>query len=169
VLWIAIAAGLAATRRLRARRAALRGLAGLAIASTASNVVGKRLTQRVRPVTAVPRARRLAGGPRTTSFPSGHAASAAAFATGVALEVPALAVPVGAVAAAVGASRVSPGCTSRLTWRPGSRPGPRPGCSRCAGGVARRSAFRPAPSRPVMPFARAPRILRASTVSGKMR
>jgi len=28
VLWIAIAAGLAATRRLRARRAALRGLAG---------------------------------------------------------------------------------------------------------------------------------------------
>ena len=42
---------------------------------------------------------------RTTSFPSGHAASAAAFATGVALEVPALAVPVGGLAAAVGASR----------------------------------------------------------------
>jgi diacylglycerol kinase family enzyme len=47
--------------------------------------------------------------PHTTSFPSGHAASAAAFATGVALELPVLAVPVGALAAAVGASRVVTG------------------------------------------------------------
>jgi membrane-associated phospholipid phosphatase len=40
---------------------------------------------------------------------AGHAASAAAFATGVALELPVLAVPVGALAAAVGASRVVTG------------------------------------------------------------
>lgn len=109
VLWIGVAAGLAATRGKWARRGALRGLASVAIASTASNVVGKRLTQRVRPATEVPLARRLTHAARTTSFPSGHAASAAAFATGVALEVPALAVPVGLLAAAVGASRVVTG------------------------------------------------------------
>jgi undecaprenyl-diphosphatase len=45
----------------------------------------------------------------TSSFPSGHAASAAAFATGVALEVPVLAAPIGLLAAAVGASRVVTG------------------------------------------------------------
>lgn len=109
VLWIGIAAGLAVTRNKRARRAALRGLTSVALASTASNVIGKGLTQRVRPASAVPLARRLAHGVRTTSFPSGHAAAAAAFATGVALELPVLAVPVGMLAAAVGASRVVTG------------------------------------------------------------
>lgn len=108
VLWTGVAAGLAATRSKWARRAALRGMASIAIASTASNIVGKRLTQRVRPATEVPLARRLHAA-RTTSFPSGHAASAAAFATGVALEIPALTIPVGALAAAVGASRVVTG------------------------------------------------------------
>jgi membrane-associated phospholipid phosphatase len=108
-LWIGIAAGLAATQNSRARRAALRGMASVVIASTASNVIGKGLTRRVRPVDAARPARRLARVPRSTSFPSGHAASAAAFATGVALELPVLAVPVGALAAAVGASRVVTG------------------------------------------------------------
>ena len=44
--------------------------------------------------------------PVTSSFPSGHAAAAAAFATGVGLEMPALAAPVGALAVAVGVARV---------------------------------------------------------------
>ena len=45
--------------------------------------------------------------PVITSLPSGHAAAAAAaFATGVGLEMPALVAPVGALAAAVGISRV---------------------------------------------------------------
>jgi membrane-associated phospholipid phosphatase len=109
VLWIGVAAALAATGHPRARRAALRGLASVALASTASNVIGKGLTGRARPSAPVPPARRLAHGVRTTSFPSGHAASAAAFATGAALEFPALAAPVGALAAAVGASRVVTG------------------------------------------------------------
>ncbi len=109
LLWAGIAAGLAVTRNKWARRAALRGLAGIAIASTASNVVGKGLTRRLRPTDEVPLSRRLSRVPRTTSFPSGHSASAAAFATGVALEMPRLAVPVGALAAAVGASRVVTG------------------------------------------------------------
>jgi hypothetical protein len=58
------------------------------------------------PAGEVPRDRRPGRTPVTTSFPSGHAAAAAAFATGVGLEMPALAAPVGALAAAVGISRV---------------------------------------------------------------
>jgi membrane-associated phospholipid phosphatase len=109
VLWMSIAAGLALTGH-RARRAAVRGLASVAVASTVSNVIGKGLTGRARPAAQVPEARRLAHGrPRTTSFPSGHAASAAAFATGTALELPVLGLPIGALAAAVGASRVVTG------------------------------------------------------------
>jgi membrane-associated phospholipid phosphatase len=109
VLWIGLAGVLAATGRPRACRAALRGLAAVAAASTASNVIGKGLAGRARPSAPVPPARRLAHSVRTTSFPSGHAASAAAFAAGAALELPGLAIPVGALAAAVGASRVVTG------------------------------------------------------------
>jgi diacylglycerol kinase family enzyme/membrane-associated phospholipid phosphatase len=108
-LWIGIAAALAASESKWGRRASLRGLAGIAIASTATNVLGKQLTDRLRPASEVPLPGRLSRAPRTTSFPSGHAASAAAFATGVALELPVLAVPIGALAAAVGASRVVTG------------------------------------------------------------
>jgi undecaprenyl-diphosphatase len=109
VLWLCVAAGLLLTRDQRAARAAWRGLAGLAVASTASNVIGKGLTGRARPSGRIPAARRLSRGPRTTSFPSGHAASAAAFTTGVALELPGAVIPVAALAAAVGASRVVTG------------------------------------------------------------
>jgi membrane-associated phospholipid phosphatase len=109
VLWLAVSLGLAATGNRRARRAALRGMAGVVIASTAANVVAKGLTGRARPVSDTPVLRRLVHAPKTTSFPSGHSASAAAFATGVALELPQLAVPVGAAAAAVGVSRVVTG------------------------------------------------------------
>lgn len=113
VLWIAVAAGLGATRNKWARRAALRGLASVAIASPTANLIAKQLTGRTRPagLLAWPAAplRRQVKAPRTTSFPSGHAASAAAFATGVALEMPVLAAPVGGLAAAVGASRLITG------------------------------------------------------------
>jgi diacylglycerol kinase family enzyme/membrane-associated phospholipid phosphatase len=106
VLWIAIALGLGATRNKWARRAALRGLASIAIASATSNLAAKGLARRTRPEFQMPILRRLLPLPRTSSFPSGHSASAAAFATGVALEVPRLAIPVGAMALAVGTSRV---------------------------------------------------------------
>jgi len=108
-LWVGIAAGLAATRNKWARRAALRGLAGIAIASSTTNVVAKGLARRRRPTHQVPLPRQPSRMPRSTSFPSGHSASAAAFATGVALELPVLAAPVGLLAAAVGASRVVTG------------------------------------------------------------
>jgi diacylglycerol kinase family enzyme/membrane-associated phospholipid phosphatase len=108
VLWIGVAAGLAASRDKWARRAALRGLGSIAIASSVTNLAAKQLVRRVRPDADIPAVRQLRR-LRTASFPSGHAASAAAFATGVALERPELAVPVGALAAAVGASRVVTG------------------------------------------------------------
>jgi len=106
VLWLGIAAALAARKGERGRRAALRGLASAEIAGTASNVLAKSLARRARPAGEVPRSRRPGRRPVTSSFPSGHAASAAAFATGVGLELPALAAPVGALAAATGMARV---------------------------------------------------------------
>src|ERR1700733_4866870 len=78
----------------------------------AAALTAKGRPARAPPSAPVPPARRLAHGVRTTSFPSGHAASAAGFATGAALELPALAAPVGALAAAVGASRVATGVHS---------------------------------------------------------
>jgi undecaprenyl-diphosphatase len=107
-LWIVLAAALWATGDRWARRAAWRGLGSMAAASAAANILGKGLTARRRPDVQVSAARRLQP-PRTSSFPSGHAASAAAFATGVAIEMPGLAAPAIALAAAVGASRVATG------------------------------------------------------------
>ena len=110
VLWLAAAGGLGLSGNRSARRAAMRGIGSLALASVAANVIAKQLTRRVRPLTdGVPLARRLLRAPVTTSFPSGHSASAAAFATATALEAPwlgALAVP---VALGVAVSRVYTG------------------------------------------------------------
>jgi diacylglycerol kinase family enzyme/membrane-associated phospholipid phosphatase len=102
-LWIVIAAGLAATRGKWARRAALRGLAGAAIGGTVASAISKTVaarTGRPEPAGQFPVTSRRSG-----LLPAGAAASAAAFATGVALEMPVLAIPAGGLAAAVGASR----------------------------------------------------------------
>ena len=109
VLWTGLAFGLWATGDRWARRAAWRGIGSLLAASAVANIAGKGLTARGRPDIRVPPARRLPRTPQTMSFPSGHAASAAAFATGVALEKPGLAVPVIVLAAVVGVSRVATG------------------------------------------------------------
>ncbi|MEU0101260.1 phosphatase PAP2 family protein [Streptomyces sp. NPDC006267] len=111
LLWLGAAAGIAALGSgARSRRAALRGVASLAVASVAINTVGKGAVRRERPIAdLVPVVRRLKRQPVTTSFPSGHAASAAAFATGVALESRGWGAAVAPVAAAVAASRVYTG------------------------------------------------------------
>ncbi|GGS95632.1 bifunctional phosphatase PAP2/diacylglycerol kinase family protein [Streptomyces cinerochromogenes] len=110
VLWFATAAAMAASRTPRGRRAAVRGVASLALASLTVNTLGKRSVRRARPVLdPVPLVRQLKRQPITTSFPSGHAASAAAFATGVALESPAWGAAVAPVAFSVAASRVYTG------------------------------------------------------------
>ncbi|MFJ1576916.1 bifunctional phosphatase PAP2/diacylglycerol kinase family protein [Streptomyces sp. NPDC088147] len=111
LLWFGAAAGIAVLGRgARSRRAALRGVVSLGLASAAINTVGKRAVRRQRPLLdAVPVIRRLKHQPFTTSFPSGHAASAAAFATGVALESKGWGAVVAPVAAAVALSRVYTG------------------------------------------------------------
>ncbi|MFB6894558.1 bifunctional phosphatase PAP2/diacylglycerol kinase family protein [Kitasatospora sp. NPDC056327] len=109
-LWFGAAAVLGAVGGRAERRAALRGVSALMLASTVANVAAKQLTRRPRPLLdPVPVHRRLLRQPVTTSFPSGHSASAAAFATAVAIESPLAALVVAPVAAAVGASRVYTG------------------------------------------------------------
>jgi len=91
-------------------RGAVRGVASMAIASAISDLVVKRLFGAQRPVFHdVPTARRLKNYPTTASFTSGHSASAAAFATGVALESPAAGAAVAPLAAAVAYSRLHVG------------------------------------------------------------
>ncbi|MEV5380805.1 phosphatase PAP2 family protein [Streptomyces nondiastaticus] len=110
LLWFGLAAGAALAGGRPARRAALRGAASLAVASAAVNTVGKRSVRRVRPVLdAVPAIRRLSRQPVTTSFPSGHSASAVAFVTGVALENPLWGLALAPLAASVCFSRVYTG------------------------------------------------------------
>lgn len=109
-LWFAVGAGVIAFGTPAQRRAGVRGLVALGIASGVANGVAKPLFPRRRPpAEAVPLMRRLISPPVSSSFPSGHAASAAAFTTGVALEAPALAVAVAPLAAAVAYSRVHVG------------------------------------------------------------
>jgi diacylglycerol kinase family enzyme/membrane-associated phospholipid phosphatase len=110
VLWMGLAALLTRTGGRTGRRAAARGLASIAVASLLANQVGKRALPRARPLLEpVPLGRRARRVPRSPSFPSGHSASAAAFAVGAASEVPWLAVPLGLTATAVCWSRVYTG------------------------------------------------------------
>ncbi|HUR76174.1 MAG TPA: diacylglycerol kinase family protein [Sporichthya sp.] len=110
VLWLGLAGALWASGRPGYRRAAMRGLGGLALASAVTNGPAKWLIARPRPAPdLVSLGRRLLDPPHTSSFPSGHSASAAAFATGVALEKPLLGVPVGALGGAVALSRIHTG------------------------------------------------------------
>ena len=107
-LWMVIAALFALAGGRRGRRAALRGVLSIAVTSALTNGPLKTLARRKRPVASIIRAR-FGKEPTSSSFPSGHTASAAAFASGVALELPEAAVPLGALAAGVGASRVYAG------------------------------------------------------------
>ncbi|MFA1543345.1 bifunctional phosphatase PAP2/diacylglycerol kinase family protein [Actinomadura monticuli] len=111
VLWFTTAGVMGLTGRARLRRAALRGSIAIAVASPAVNILGKQAFRRKRPVVdLVPPIRIRWKLPTSHAFPSGHSASAAAFATGVALEAPRpVAVPVAATAAAVAFARVYTG------------------------------------------------------------
>jgi undecaprenyl-diphosphatase len=109
-LWMVVAAALACSGRPDARRAAVAGLVALGAASASTNIVAKGLSGRARPHTGVvPLVRRLRRAPVTTSFPSGHSASAAAFATAASRHMPVLAVPLGVLATGVALSRVATG------------------------------------------------------------
>lgn len=110
VLWGGAAAALAVFGSARTRRAAVRGVASLALASATINTVGKWSVRRPRPLLeGVPTVRQLATQPQTTSFPSGHSASAFAFTAGLALEAPVWGAALAPVAASVAFSRVYTG------------------------------------------------------------
>jgi membrane-associated phospholipid phosphatase len=110
-LWLATAAALSLLGGPGGRRAARRGLASLGLASAFANLVAKPLTTRRRPTRQETEelARRHVPMPSTTSFPSGHTASAFAFATGAGAAQPALSAPLRALATLVGYSRVHTG------------------------------------------------------------
>ncbi|MEV6177241.1 phosphatase PAP2 family protein [Streptomyces sp. NPDC052016] len=104
-------AGLLALGDSRSRRAAALGVAAVGVASASANLLGKKLVRRPRPHRAVdsPFPGRHVPMPDSASFPSGHTASAVAFAAAVGPALPAAAVPLGLLACAVGYSRVHTG------------------------------------------------------------
>jgi undecaprenyl-diphosphatase len=110
-LWLGTAAALGVAGGPRGRRAAVNGVAAMAVSSAVVHLVLKPLGGRRRPDRArheVPVARHVPM-PVSTSFPSGHAASAAAFATGVATAFPEAGIPLTAAGALVAYSRVHTG------------------------------------------------------------
>jgi undecaprenyl-diphosphatase len=111
MLSIGSAGVLAATGGRTGRRAAAMGLASVGVAAAFFNLVVKPLSNRSRPdriAEQVPIARHVRM-PTSTSFPSGHSATAFAFAAGVGRVMPPAAVPLHALAAAVAYSRVHTG------------------------------------------------------------
>lgn len=109
--WIASAALLALFGGPRGRRAALYGVASITTASTIVNAVIKPLSRRRRPdrvAMGVIEARHVSM-PSSTSFPSGHSASAFAFAAGVGHVMPAAGAALFLPAALVAYSRVHTG------------------------------------------------------------
>jgi undecaprenyl-diphosphatase len=108
LLWLAVA-GFLSLRRGPWRQAAGRGLISAAAAMAAGHAV-KKLVHRRRPATdGLPARRALPERPSSSSFPSTHAATAAAFVVGVALRAPAAAAAAAPLAALV--------CYGRLRTR----------------------------------------------------
>ncbi|OBB62878.1 bifunctional phosphatase PAP2/diacylglycerol kinase family protein [Mycobacterium sp. 852014-50255_SCH5639931] len=109
-LWFAIAAAMMASGKPSAQRGATRGVVTLAATSLVTNQVAKRIRRRPRPgYELVPLVRQVRRRPTSNSFPSGHSASAAAFAVGVGLENPMLGFGLALLAGLVGLSRVATG------------------------------------------------------------
>ncbi len=168
-LWFAVAGAVALSNTPRARRCAARGLASLAVASATVNTLGKRSVRRQRPLLdGVPLIRQLHRQPVTTSFPSGHAASAAAFATGVALESPRWGAAVAPLAAAVAFSRVYTGVHYPSDVLVGAALGV--GSAFAVRGVAPTRSQLPSPGRPLVDAPAMPEglglVLVANSTSG---
>jgi membrane-associated phospholipid phosphatase len=110
-LWLASSAVLAVAGGPRGRDAAVDGLASVALTSAVVNGALKPLARRRRPdrdTFNVPAGRQVTM-PVSRSFPSGHAASAFAFAAGVAADAPQAGLILNAAAAVVAYSRVHTG------------------------------------------------------------
>jgi undecaprenyl-diphosphatase len=110
MLWVAVAGVLTVTGKRRPRTAAGSGLLGIGVAATLVNGPLKFAWQRERPASDfIGSAAPLLPLPRTFSFPSGHSASAFAFATGVTSAMPLAGPVVVPMAATVAYSRVHTG------------------------------------------------------------
>ena len=109
-LWIGAAAAVGVLGGRPGREAAAHGLISVAVTSAVVNIALKRVGRRPRPERAaghpVERDVRM---PTSHAFPSGHAASAFAFATGVGHRLPVVAAPVHIAAGLVAYSRVHTG------------------------------------------------------------
>jgi membrane-associated phospholipid phosphatase len=108
-LWVVIAAALAVAGGHRGRRAAIRGLTAVGAASITANLAAKHLFPRRRPTRSSDSPGRQARMPTSSSFPSGHTASAFAFAAAVTADFPQLSLRLYGLATAVGYSRVHTG------------------------------------------------------------
>jgi membrane-associated phospholipid phosphatase len=110
-LWMGLAAAMAVVGGRKGARAAAEGLLAIAVTSATVNLGIKPISHRQRPdrpdQASFPH--RYVTMPGSTSFPSGHAASAFAFSYAVGRRLPALAVPVRVLASAVAYSRVHTG------------------------------------------------------------
>ena len=110
-LWLGIGAAIAMLGGRRGRRVALEGALSIGATSATVNLGIKPLAHRRRPdrTDPAPFEARLVRMPESTSFPSGHSASAFAFAYTVGRHYPLLAVPIRLLASGVAYSRVHTG------------------------------------------------------------
>jgi membrane-associated phospholipid phosphatase len=109
--WFLVAAALALFGGARGRRAAVIGVSAIALTSFAINQPMKLARERRRPnrtQLGVPQSRWVPM-PSSTSFPSGHSGSAAAFAVAVGDVLPGLRMPLRVAAAVVAFSRIYTG------------------------------------------------------------
>jgi membrane-associated phospholipid phosphatase len=107
-IWIGAAVLIGVAGGDNGRRAAVDGLASIAVTSAVVNAALKPLAKRRRPDREAPLGRGVRM-PSSRSFPSGHAASAFAFATGVAGTQPQIGRALRTLAALVAYSRVHTG------------------------------------------------------------
>ena len=107
--WFIVATILAVFGGSRGRRAAITGIAAIGVTSFAVNQPMKLLSARTRPDRANVPQERWVSMPESTSFPSGHSASAAAFATAIGDVIPAARIPLRAAASLVAFTRVYTG------------------------------------------------------------
>jgi membrane-associated phospholipid phosphatase len=110
-LWLGIAGGLALVGGPAGRRAAVHGLLAIGVSSAVVNLGMKSVYTRRRPDRAgagVPGERHVMM-PSSASFPSGHSASAFAFASAVGRDLPLLALGLHLLAGSVAYSRVHTG------------------------------------------------------------
>ena len=107
-LWVGVSVVFAVVGGPKGRKTAVEGMVTIGVTSVLANLVGKNLVRRIRPTDPVPEGRRLTQ-PESSSFPSGHTASAAAYSGIVDRAYPELWLPINGLASAVGFSRVYTG------------------------------------------------------------